>query len=408
MDRRIVIVLALISVVGCRPTASQPFPEWVQNAPQSEEMGNSTAYTGYCKAAQLAETSAGKLGDQMRYTPGVKKSLQTKLSPAIDTLRKSAKVAPLGYRFVPNDPAVPSLHCKGWALIGKVLVWRIEQNGREGKLDQAIDDTLLATNFGFDLLAGSGMEASLGLTIVDDSRRAMTAHLGKLGAGQLGRLSDGLVSILRNRPRITTTLENERLNMRAGVQLVQDAFQKNELDELEVRLGTGVGKAVDYLKVLRQKGDADRVAYFQGFADETDTVAKYWIEQSAKPAGQRDYKNGKPAIKLAENRPWKRFSGHFMSTPEPLLAQFDSTVARTRLLAIESGLTKIVKTQGYAPQDLAKFDEISTDPYSGREFAYHRDGKSFKIYSIGPDFRDNGGQTDEAFRTPDVTLERGT
>jgi hypothetical protein len=37
---------------------------------------------------------------------------------------------------------------------------------------------------------------------------------------------------------------------------------------------------------------------------------------------------------------------------------------------------------------------------------YRVDGRDFQVYSVGNDFKDDGGATNEFFDAPDLTLER--
>jgi hypothetical protein len=88
----------------------------------------------------------------------------------------------------------------------------------------------------------------------------------------------------------------------------------------------------------------------------------------------------------------------------------DSTLARTRLLIIEATILQKVKSGDSAPKDLSEFPApIRTDPYSGDQFIYRADGKDYRVYSVGADFRDDGGETDwDTYSTPDLKLERGS
>ena len=85
----------------------------------------------------------------------------------------------------------------------------------------------------------------------------------------------------------------------------------------------------------------------------------------------------------------------------------DASLARTRLLILQSEILSTVKSRRSAPKNLGAFPTaLTTDPYSGRPFVYRASGPDFALYSVGADFRDNGGETDESFTAPDVTLER--
>ena len=50
--------------------------------------------------------------------------------------------------------------------------------------------------------------------------------------------------------------------------------------------------------------------------------------------------------------------------------------------------------------------EASRDPYSGKPFVYAVSKDRFLLYSVGSNGIDDGGNTDETFSAPDLTLER--
>lgn len=410
MDRRVLSLFVLVSLAsGCKREPEIPYTSWIENAPMPESTSVKTAFEGYSKAARDAEALAGNLAERISISPTLRAKLETKLEPAVNELRNASKRKTLGFRFVPSSPSDPPVQARGWALLGRSLTYRISNNAKVGNLDKAIDDTLVATKFGFDLLAGSAIEASLGMTIVDDARRALTPYLNKLGAGQLGKLNEGMAEILAGKPSITVTLENERLNMRVGVQRIQDAYRDRDFSAIRAEIGPDIEKAIAHLNNdVRPNGDAARLKYFKGFAEEVDKITRFWIDEVALPADKRHRnEKGDPQLPLTKERPWRRFARHLTATCEPLIKQYDSTLARTRLFTLEAALAKAVKVQGYAPQDLSKFNAYATDPFNGHTFAYRRDGKSYRVYSVGADFQDDGGQTDASFSHPDLTIEVG-
>jgi hypothetical protein len=115
---------------------------------------------------------------------------------------------------------------------------------------------------------------------------------------------------------------------------------------------------------------------------------------------------GDPPKPTAKERPWKHFGRHFFLAADPLLALNDQTLARTRLLILNAELIKAFKLKAAYPTSLAAFDPaIKTDPYTGADFRYRSDGTDCSVYSVGANLRDDGGETDESFTTPDLKLE---
>jgi hypothetical protein len=412
MDRRIMLTLpvgALLFVSGgcSRPTLAE-FPQW-SKTPVVTDAESGTAYAGYCEAGRNAEKAAEKYLYRVIFTPGQKRAAAAALEPALDQLASATRRPTVGFRFIPTGDDQPTLYFRGWRMLGDALVWRIEQNVEARRDSAAIRDLITATRFGFDLGNASTLEGSLGLTIIDDARRAFLPALARLDSAELTALSSSMKLALQRRPDVSITLENERLVMLRMVQRVQDAYQQNKLDDLTKEVGPEIDRAADYLSGLRRDGDKGREQYFEGFAKEAETVADRWQKLAKLSAQERDASEAKRLAREKkepdQSRPWKRFAKHFFSAGMPYLEQRDTTLARTRLLALEAGLTLEARRRGFAPADLKGFGPMADDPFSGGSFAYRRTGREFKVYSVGPNFRDDGGQSDESYSVPDVMLE---
>lgn len=383
---------------GCGRSERPPYPTW---APPESENAPSGAFEAYVMAAEQAESLAGDAARRVNFTPKMKRDLCAKLSPALGTVIRAG--GPCAFTYLSRGPFEAPKHQAGWWLIGQCLAWRIEAAIVAENYGQAVADAVVATRFGIGLTGGSAMDASLGLSIVDRARRALAPHLPKLGASQLATLASGIESALNDRPQMSAVIRNERLNMLRAVQYVQDLYRDERLKELSKRLGTDVADAVAYLDQLHAK-DKKRPAYFQGFADEAEKTCAYLQRLSTLNAEQR---SKEPPLKLAEERPWWRFAKHFFGAVQPLLALKDATLARTRLLALEALVLRQVKISGAAPKDLSAFPEtLIVDPYSGRAFVYRSEASEYHLYSVGPDLKDDGGETNESFTEPDLTVER--
>jgi hypothetical protein len=360
-------------------------------------------YESFAKAASLAETNASKYISTVVFTPGKRDACLKQLGPALRALSEGARRPELKFAFEPVRPFAPKQNVAGWRLLGRGLVWKIELAAKEGDYDSAVRCTVLAHEFGLDLLGGGAMEASLGMAIADDARKAIAPTLPRLSGEQLEKLSNGVARALSRKPALADTIENEKLNMLAGVQTLQDAYRAEEWGKLVKAMGADVRPAVDKLKQIRGEEPHEGVAYFKDLADEASWEATYVANLAAEPAAQRS-SIAEPTLKT--ERPWRRFARHFYGTLRPLLQQHDETLARTRLLVIEARLQKVARQSGKYPKDLSAWHkEITTDPYTGGQFAYRADGGDCKVYSVGRDMTDDGGQTDESFASPDLRLE---
>jgi hypothetical protein len=363
----------------------------------------SSSYDSLVSAAQDVHRNVNeKYFARTWFTPGMQQAVVTQSGSAMAKVG-SAVGRPVEFEFKPRGPFDASPNDQEWRTIGRAFDWRIQRSCATADYDGAVRDEVTATKFGFSLVGGDVMDASLGFATVDDVRKELAPKLNQLGAGQLNNLAAGLESALDNAPLLTTTFEHEKLNMLQSVQYVQDSFLRNDLSDIKKQLGSDSREAVDYLQNLRGQSSPKQLAYFKGFADEANDESQWLSLAAVQPLEKRSQINSPQPDK---NRPWRTFAKSFFSAGEPLLSMRDATLARTRLLIIQARILARIKSGQSAPNDLSGFDKnLTVDPYTGRQFIYRAAGTDFTIYSVGSDLKDDGGQTNEGFATPDLTLE---
>lgn len=394
------VVVALIA--GCSKAPDAPYPDWIGSAKTARAASPQSSAAELIAAAQEAERLASDYVARVSFTPAQKTVLIERLQSAANrAVRASRESASLEARWAEPFEALP--YQSGWRLIGRTLAWQVDRKVAVEDLGGAVQTTIDAARFGFALGSGSASDAALGLAIVDEARRALSPALGKLTPSQLRALGTGLESALNHRGTPKAILRNEHASMLAAVQFVQDAFQSKKLGTLVDELGRDIEPAVDYLENLRSESSQERADYFEGFAAEAELWLDHYDTAFRKNARQRSVIE--PPT-LAEERPWRRFSRHFFQTLEPVIKQREETICRVRLLALTALLLAETKANGEAPSSLVGLSrELTIDPYSGAPFLYRPEGARFLLYSVGPDLRDDGGETDESFRTPDIRVE---
>jgi hypothetical protein len=384
--------LAILSLVaaGCHREGPAFLPTWSAAQPiYVPRAGSSNGYDALVLASMdVQHKVSDKYLDRVWFTPGKRDEALKQASPVL-TRVAGAVQRPVDFEFSPHGPFDPSSNDRGWRMIGRALVWRIETEEANGNYDGAIADQITATKFGFSLTGGDAMDASLGFATVDDARKALAQNMSLMGAGQLNNLSAGLQRALDARPPLTKTFEHEKQNMLRSVQYVQDSFLRNDFTDLKKQLGADVRDTLSYLRDLREKSSRKQAAYFEGFADEANQRAQWLAAVSELPLSER---NHDPGLSFAKDRPWKTLSKNFFTAGEPLLAMRDETIAKTRLMILEARLLAMVKAGQTPPRDLSGFDkDLTTDPYTGQEFVYHAAGTEFTVYSVGEDLKDDGG-----------------
>lgn len=408
MDGRKICALTAIIVLcaGCHHGGIPEFPDWVSHAGPMPEAKDSpsSAFNDYVRAADEAEKDGGKYLDMVSFYPGQRVSAMQATTNALSIL-DSASSSACDFDFKPLPPFSAPPHQRGWRLLGRDLVWKIQEAVQANDLGTAIANANIATKFGFDLCGGGAIDASLGLAIVDDARKAIAPAMDSMDATQLKTLADGIGSALNAKPPMSEVIQHEHLNMMMGVQAIQSAYQNDSYDAIRQNLGADSRAAVEYLQELHSKDSSKRPHYFEAFAAEGDAEAQWMASVADLPVAQRA---AIPEPRFKGERPWKRFSRDLFFTLKPLLEMNDQTLARTRLMIITADVMAQVKTGNAAPKDLSAFPEkLRTDPYSGNSFIYAADGTDFHVYSVGADLRDDGGETDDTYTQPDLKLERG-
>lgn len=392
--------LLLLVLAGCSHAPPPAYPDWGR---RDQPIRSSTAdpvFAAYTRAAVQAETDAAKYADRVVFTPDQRKAMQAAISQPVSIIRAQTG-KPVEFDFKPRPPFAVAPYQKGWRLIGRSMIWDIQASGED--LDKAITAAVQATGFGFGLSSGGATDASLGLMIADDARRALVDKLGKMSPAQLDRLANGMQAVLATKPTLQQAIDNEHEQMLAAVKAIQDAYVQEHYEDLKVKLGPDVRDAITYLQDMHSDDARKRPAYFEKLAAEADAEVD-WLQQAClQPAAKRQ---GDPMAK-SEQRPWRKFSKQFFRTCRPLLSMNDSTLARTRLLILTCRIEAETKRTGSAPKELGEFPaRLRQDPYSGLPFVYRADGPDYFLYSVGADLTDDGGQTDETFTTPDLLLER--
>lgn len=399
-----ILLVPMLVGTGCRRDAPVRYETWATPAPSYtpvRESGN--AFDAYALAAVRVENEGSKHLDRVSFYPDQRAQARIVGRPAmLDVIRASGRSHE--FKFVPHLPFQAAPYQRGWRFIGRCLRWEIEEAVLTEDYDTAVDTLLAGTRFGFDLTGGGATDAALGLGIVDELRIAILPALPKMGSAQLGRLSEGLRAALARKGPISEAIEHERLNSRLGLQALQDGFLREDLREFHDKLGADMREPIEYVQKLKSKSEDKRLAYFQGLASEGDEEIHALIRQSAMPASER---SKDPGAKKIKDRPWKRIVPHLFLAARPLLEMDDRTLARTKLLALECDLLKRRKMGQAMPTNLDGYGkEATTDPYTGKPFLYRWDKVQFSLYSQGSNGRDDGGDTDESFSMPDLTLER--
>jgi hypothetical protein len=348
-------------------------------------------------AAEVALKGAGQLAYRTAWTPGLRAAGIRKAANGLNELRAALANEPeLPFRALPPNAPRPSIG--GWVFLGRVLAWRAESEVNS----EAVSSLLTAADMCSALRAGDSLLAGLGFSISESTLKPVWRRLPTFTREELMAMYRGVSKSLRKAPPLIDTMAHEHATMRRAVQWTQDAFVNNKVDDLSAVLGAQVSATVRYLKELKGEGQAEQVAFFARFANECDAEAKWQLEQAQIPPFNR----AEPPV-LEGERPWRRLSLALLRSGRFCLDQAALYDAKMRLFAIDAWLLAQFKAKKAVPTDLAALPKwLRIDPFSGRDFVYAPRGADYRLYSVGPNLIDDGGNSSDAVAEGDITPSR--
>ena len=391
--------IATAIVCGCHSKNSDGYPTWAtQPRGYFPKEVSSNAFDAYALAADQAEISGAAYLDRVSFFPGQRHQVTETIQESVSKIISAAK-KPFEFRFVAHKPFEPIKYQRGWRLIGRSLLWTVQDACIAADFDKAISAAVVGTRFGFDLTGGGATDASLGLAIADDMRKAIAPYMAKLSPVQLDRLAKGIKQALDNKPPITNAVKNEQENVLQAIQFLQDSLRDGTLKTVKRQMGPDVSEAIQYLEPLAEN-PKKRIPYFESLAKAADIEFAQVQQNCDLPVSGRP----KPITKY--DAPWKKLAKHIFGAARPLVEINDATVARTRLLILYAQINRLGIRNKAFPTNLDGFTKaITIDPYSGSPFLYHADQAEFSLYSVGKNGRDDGGDTDSTYTEPDLRLE---
>lgn len=390
--------VAVLALSGCGRPAKVEWPAWGHAGPGGQPSGAFAEYVllGLEVARQLPE-DAQRTG----FLPGQRDRALAKLAPYLSRLQLAAR-QPATFASDERSPLRPAPEQAGWRLLGRGLAWSAEDAVKRGDFDAAISWSLTGLKFGYELTGGTAMDASLGFTLVAEARAAIAPHLTKMGAAQLGRLAEGVAKVWRARPPMSRVAAFEQGNYYQAGAFVQSFFMQSDVDLLWTWLGKEAREPIVALDRLSKRPEDEQARFFANWQAEIGQEISAFESRAAVRAARRP-----PWPKeIDADRPWAELSRMLFRTLRPILAQQDAESARTQMLALHAWVLRDVKARRAAPTNLSAFGrDVASDPFGDGGFVYRADAQEYMLYSVGPDLRDNGGESDPSGMTPDLVLE---
>lgn len=398
MGRRIALggIFFAFVLCGCSSAKEVVFDPIPTTLPPTERTDREKrSFEAYMEAGQRIEAESKHI-NRTTFFPRQKQESEAVVLKVWNQVTQAA-TSECRFDYKPQGFQTTDYPLKGWRMIGRVLAWRIERAVKAENYDAAIAQYRIGLRFGLHLSGGDAETLSLGLGISDDCRRALLPALRKLGSGQLSRLNQVVSAALKIKPPLESTALHEAYRSRMVLSRVQQAYRESTVPTLIATLGKGLED--DLTRVSKLK--ASEAAGF--FKDRLKEIDDY--EQSLRADARLAVPKRGTDFDLG-SRKFRNLRRAMLSGGRAMLGIHDASVARTRLLAVYASLLAQAKSIGRVPKNLKKFPQLQIqDPYSGYPFVYRSDGREFLVYSVGIDGKDDLGETDSSFLSPDLCLE---
>lgn len=277
----------------------------------------------------------------------------------------------------------------------------------EGRLDEALED--YTTTF------ASGAQISQGPTLIENLVGVAMQALGSTSlldsmAGPNGAqldyvtLAQQLESSYLPTRRMAETMQFERASVLDFVQRLYDYDPDTQqykvspnapqlMREVSDMSGAG-GGAMDFLNQAYMVGTLGAIG-FDGMLQQVNAHYDDLTSATAAP-----FQQGNAQLQTAE----ARFEQENLRQSNPVLGALLPAISRANQLQARADTTRnatllIANLNAYKQQNgayPASLDAFAgkpyvTDPFTGQQFAYRRDGAGFQLYSQGADAADNGG-----------------
>ncbi|MBX3095302.1 MAG: hypothetical protein KF812_00425 [Fimbriimonadaceae bacterium] len=388
-------------VAGCKQSAPVVRPNVAPPATYTPTPNSGNAYDTYALAAASAEKKIPeKIQRSTRLWPADYKKLDESLGPEVNQLVK-ANAQTYNSEAQPVSPESTPPYADGWRLLVETTSHRMEAAARERDWEKVLPLAETLARLGARTSQNGVAGALLGRNALERVRRAIAPNLATMGEGQLRRLATSLQRTLEETPDLSPAFEFERQQGALNLESLFDRLESNQTDSIANELGSRGGQTIASLKRLSAADRNDWLRALQGELDRHIEEAEAEVREPAKPAAA-----GRKWYDPSKERPWGDLTQNYLAQVRLLPALERTYLAKTRLLALTALIVADTKRDGKAPADLSKYPpSLTTDPYSLKSFLYRAAGREFRLYSVGANGLDDGGDSDRDGMTPDVTLE---
>jgi hypothetical protein len=281
----------------------------------------------------------------------------------------------------------------GYRYLARLMAMQIQWNAYNGNTEQAIEDYIVLQKFACLLRHGRLMEQTVSFMIESLASNALYTMLNKveIPADLLHKIHQELQKIYSE--------QEKTINFEAEKAFLYDYIQRTFTDN-----GEGNGRALIKALPLVTKDKIDSAVQFVflQYPDrkETRKMIDRYFNQVEKLFEQTPWQTGSEEIndELAEYEN----ESFLLSLSKHAISQFRKIKWRLRTSQLATltilAILQYEKENGKYPVNLNEIVEqgylesMPIDPFSGKPFVYKNTEDDFILYSIGEDFKDDGGE----------------
>jgi hypothetical protein len=317
------------------------------------------------------------------FSPSARKEALQRNGGVLARLRALVSTArPLG--FASYDPFGDVPDGLGIDLLASLCEWQADVQLGEDPASSALSALDLAY-LGRALREGDAASAVSGLNYESRAYRALARALPSCSPATLAKVGEALDGRLGKETGLREACAHEATQALLVLEHFRKLASKGDWDELARIVGP---MAFGKLAAFRQApGEADQT--LRALAGDVQDRARWLAVAADQAAADRD---GPPARKPGTAEALWR---HAAAGIDAMLALRDRVEAERRIVRIQAWAMLEMRQTGALPADLGRAPQASRAcPYSGMPLAYQATAAGPRVYSVGPDLRDDGKNAD--------------
>ncbi len=293
-------------------------------------------------------------------------------------LQKSIEPPPL------TDIAVNSSNNSNWRKLARLLAQESAVHVAERKPVDAMNSHLDAIEMGASVAPnGAIINVLFGLAIENIGRSNMEVAAGKLDAAQCRAAIGRLAKIEKLRPTIDEVLRGEAAFVRRGAAKVL-AERRNP-------------KKLANNEDFQAASEADKRTMLSMTPARLHADLAHLIE-AERERSDLSYQAAKKTRFSSTNNPYLKSLAEILEGPG-LRFNFEKNVTQDRLWRAALELRAQKLETGVYPRKFA----APRDPFSNKPLIYKYEGEIYRLYSVGPDGRDDSGAPIQTIETKEET-----